>query len=82
GNIRTYHLEFKAIDIGTAELSMRAYPSVYGFDNVDTMDVICNRLKLVINAAGTASSNARLSSLKVSPGQLIPAFNEEITAYV
>lgn len=80
-NIKSYHLVFKAVKIGTAELSMRKNPSLYTFEDDTPMEVTCNRMKLLVNAAGDASSNALLADLRVSPGSLSPAFNADVKEY-
>lgn len=80
-NIRTYELVFKAVDMGTAELSMRGNPSLYTFEDDEPMEVTCNRMKLIVEAAGDASSNALLSNLKVNPGTLSPAFSTDVNEY-
>lgn len=76
----SYTLKFKALQAGNSAISVGSY-EIY---DVDTQAVSVSKVgssAVTVNAPATYSSEARLSSLKVSPGQLSPAFSSEITSY-
>lgn len=75
-----YTLKFKALQAGNSGISVGSY-EIY---DVDTQAVTVSKVgssAITVNAPATYSSEARLSSLKVSPGQLTPAFSSEVTSY-
>ena len=54
---------------------------VYDYETGMPMSVSSNILELEVKAAHTASDNASLASLKISPSQLNPAFDKNIYEY-
>ncbi len=76
----SYTLKFKALQAGNTAISVGSY-EVYDVDAqaVDVSKVGSSAVK--VNAPATYSSDASLSSLKVSPGQLSPAFSSGVTSY-
>lgn len=76
----SYTLKFKAVQAGNTAISVGNY-EVY---DVDTQAVNVTKVgssAVKVNAPATYSSEAALSSLKVSPGQLSPAFSPDVTSY-
>lgn len=76
----SHTLKFKALQAGNSTISVGSY-EIYDV-NTQTVNVTKVGTSAVkINAPATYSSEARLSSLKVSPGQLTPAFSSDVTSY-
>lgn len=73
-NSRKYILSFKAVKRGYADITMRDDVELYEYEEGYLMSVSSNTLTLAIGAAESASEDASLASLKVSPGQLTPSF--------
>ena len=76
----SHTLKFKALQAGSSTISVGNY-EIY---DVDTQAVSVTKVgssAVTVNAPATYSSEARLNSLKVSPGQLSPAFSSEVTSY-
>ncbi len=76
----SYTLKFKAIQAGNTSISVGDY-EVY---DVDAKAVTVSKpgtATVKVKAPATSSVEAALSSLKVSPGQLSPAFSPNVTAY-
>lgn len=76
----SHTLKFKALQAGNSAISVGSY-EIY---DVDTQAVTVSKVgssAVSVNAPATYSSEARLSSLKVSPGQLSPAFSSDVTSY-
>lgn len=73
-------LKFKALQAGNSTISVGNY-EIYDVDTqaVNVTKVGASAVK--VNAPATYSSEAGLSSLKVSPGQLTPAFSPDVTSY-
>ncbi len=78
---RKYIMKFKAKAIGTSEIAIKDKPEIYDFESGLDMSVSSNRLDISVTAPKTASDNADLKSLKVSPGKLSPGFDKAITEY-
>lgn len=78
---RKYTMMFRAISTGTTEISFPGRAMVYSYDTGDEMPVSSNTLSIKVKAAETASDNASLKSLKVSPAELTPEFNNDIYKY-
>lgn len=78
---RKYALEFKAIKVGKCEIEFSGQIMVYDYETGMPMSVSSNILELEVKAAHTASDNASLASLKISPSQLNPAFDKNIYEY-
>lgn len=76
----SYNLKFKALQAGNTGISVGSY-EVYDADTqaVDVTKVGSSTVK--VSAPSNYSKEAALSSLKVSPGQLTPAFSPDVTSY-
>lgn len=77
----SFSMVFKAKAVGTATITHAGTPEVATVD----LDVISltssGNSKVTINAQPTASSNAQLASLQISPGTLSPAFSAGTLEY-
>lgn len=80
-NSRKYTLEFEALKVGTARVEFYDRIMVYDFENDKEMPVSSNVLELEIKPEESASSDARLKSLKVYPAGLNPEFNPDVYEY-
>ncbi len=71
---------FKALKVGSCYVSTDTLEIVKedGFVNIGSSEASA---KITINAPKEASTNANLSSLKISPGTLTPAFSSSVTEY-
>lgn len=78
---RKYALEFKALKVGECEIEFSGSIMVYDYESGLPMSVFSNSLELEVKAAHSASDNAYLESLKISPGELNPAFDKTILKY-
>lgn len=78
---RKYALKFHALDYGEAVLSLTDETSVYTFDNGDNMSVSRDQLKIEVVSDKSASDNANLKELKITPGTLSKEFSKEDTSY-
>lgn len=78
---RKYALEFKALKLGRCEIEFSGSIMVYDYESGLPMSVFTDSLELEVKAAQTASDNAYLDSLKISPGQLNPDFDKNILEY-
>ncbi|MFU0826368.1 MAG: Cadherin-like domain-containing protein [Lachnoclostridium sp.] len=78
---RKYAIKFKAKTIGVSEIAIKDKPEVYEAESGNDMSVSSNSIKIEVKAAKSASDNANLKSLKVSPGKLSPDFDKDVTKY-
>lgn len=78
---RKYALEFQALKIGKSLIEFSSPIMVYDYESALPMSVFSDTYELEVIAAHTTSDNASLSSLKLSPAQLIPEFDKEVTEY-
>lgn len=78
---RKYVMKFKAVRIGTCEIALKDKPEVYELESGNDMSVSSNSIEIEVKPAKSASENANLKSLKVSPGKLSPEFDKKITEY-
>lgn len=78
---RKYVLEFEAIKVGKTEIEFSDPVMVYDIDTELPMSVFLDSLELEVKAAQTASDNAYLSSLKISPAELTPEFDRNVKEY-
>ena len=78
---RKYSLKFMALAPGEAVFSFKDGPELYELEDGYLMSVSCNELKIRIGAVEEVSSDASLAVLKVSPGELSPAFSPDIKDY-
>lgn len=78
---RKYALEFQALKVGASEIEFSGPVMVYDYESELPMSVFSDALELEVKAAHTASDNAYLSSLKISPAKLSPEFDKSIFEY-
>jgi hypothetical protein len=78
---RSYVMTFEAVGMGDCELSLIGSPVAYDFDTQDPMSVSSSSKIVQITAPKTASDNANLSNLKISPSTLTPTFDPEVLEY-
>lgn len=78
---RKYVLKFRAVNYGEAVLSLTDETSVYTFDTGDNMSASRNQLSIQVVSDETASDNANLKELKITPGTLNREFAKEETNY-
>lgn len=78
---RKYVLEFEALKVGITTIEFSGPVMVYESDTELPMSVFMDSLTLEVKPAQTASENAYLSSLRISPGELTPEFNKDIYEY-
>ena len=78
---RKYVLEFQALKVGTSTIEFIDPVMVYDYESGLPMSVFADSIELTIQAAQTASDNARLASLKISPAMLNPDFDKSILEY-
>ncbi|MCQ2496736.1 MAG: cadherin-like beta sandwich domain-containing protein [Lachnospiraceae bacterium] len=80
-NESKYVLRFKAVGRGYADISLRDNIELYELEEGYLMSVSSNSLMIGVDAAQTASKDASLSSLKISPGKLNPRFTADEFEY-
>lgn len=80
-NTRSYVLTFEAIGVGDCELSLVGSPVAFDYDTQDPMSISTTSKVIQILAPKTASSNADLASMKISPSSLTPSFDQGVTEY-
>ncbi len=78
---RKYIMRFTAKAMGVSEIAIKDKAEIYDLESGLAMSVSSNRLDIRVSAAKTASDNANLKSLKLSPGILSPEFDKDITEY-
>jgi hypothetical protein len=78
---RKYALEFQALKVGKTDIEFSGPVMVYDYESELPMSVFVDSFELEVNAAHTASDNAYLKSLKISPAELSPAFDKNIFEY-
>lgn len=78
---RKYALKFQALKVGTTEISFSGRAMVYDYDTGREMPVSSNTLTIKVIPAETASTNAYLKSLKISPSKISPDFDKNVLEY-
>jgi len=78
---RKYTLRFHALKQGNTEIAFSGRAMVYDFETSDEMSVSSNVLTINVNPKQTASDNAYLKSLKISPAGLVPEFDKNVFEY-
>lgn len=78
---RTYVVYFEARETGGCEIAVKEKAHVYADDGGAEMSVSSNSLSIRIEPSESASDNADLASLKISPGKLMPEFGQDVTEY-
>lgn len=76
----SYNLKFKALQAGDSAISVASY-EVYDKDTQTVEVTKVGSSSVKVAAPSSYSSEAGLSSLKVSPGTLNPAFSSDVTSY-
>lgn len=80
-SLRSYVMNFKALKQGICRFKVSGVPMVYSYDNGNSMSVRSELLDLTIHSSANASDDAKLASLRVSPGYLEPMFSPEVYEY-
>lgn len=78
---RKYALEFQTLKVGKSVIEFSGPIMVYDDEFKMPMSVSSDSFELEVNPAQTASENAYLSSLKISPAQLSPDFDKKQSEY-
>lgn len=78
---RKYALEFQALKVGKTEIEFSGQIMVYDYEAGLPMSVSSSSFELEVKAAQTASDNASLESLKISPAVLSPEFDKNVYEY-
>ncbi len=78
---RKYTIKFEATEVGICTLSFSGSVMVYDYETGAAMSVSNNTLSVNVKAPVTASSNTKLKSLQITPGQLTPEFSSDILEY-
>ncbi len=76
----SFTLKFTALKAGTTNVTVQSQ-EVYDPDSAAVSISHVGSSAVKVNAPATASHEAALASLAISPGELSPAFSEEITDY-
>ena len=76
----SYTLKFKAVQAGNTSISVGRY-EVYDSDAQAVTVSKTGTASVKVKAPATSSAEAALSSLKISPGTLSPAFSPNVTSY-
>ena len=76
----SYTLKFKAVQAGNTSISVGSY-EVYDSDAQAVTVSKTGTASVKVKAPATSSAEAALSSLKISPGTLSPAFSPSVTSY-
>ena len=79
-NVVEYNLVFNTSQAGTYDISVDTY-EVYDEDGAAINVTHVGSSAVTVNAAEALSQNADLTSLEVSPGELTPAFDPQVTEY-
>jgi len=75
-----YTLKFKALQPGSAEIKVSTQEVYDTNEKLSKVDKLGSS-KITISAQSSSSANAALTSLKISPGVLSPAFSSDVTDY-
>ena len=78
---RKYTMKFEALKLGISDIAFSGAVKAYAFDTGNEMSVSSNEITLKVKAAATASTNANLKSLKISPTKLSPDFDPSVHEY-
>lgn len=80
-NNRKYVINFTALEVGSSDIKIYDKPVIFDFETGQTMSISNSPLTIEIVATKTASNNANLSSLKISPSILEQEFNKDVLEY-
>ena len=78
---RKYTLQFEAAEAGVCKIAIDGRAMVYDYETGDDLPVSNNVLSINVKAPVTASDDASLKSLKISPSTLTPAFDKNVFDY-
>ena len=78
---RKYTLKFRALKAGVTEISFPRNIMIYEYETGDEMSVSSYDLTIEVKPEETASENAFLKSLKISPSLLTPEFDKNVFEY-
>ena len=78
---RKYTLKFEATKVGVCDISFVGRAMVYDYESGIEMSISSNVYSVDVKPKKTASDNAKLKSLKISPAELKPAFNVNTKEY-
>ena len=79
-NTLTYNIKFKALQVGTAALTVLTN-EVYDTSGNTVVISYVGGSKITIKPANRTSKNANLKTLEFNPGEISPEFNSEIIDY-
>lgn len=77
---RKYAMKFKALKNGVCNFSIQN-AVVYDYDDNNAMSLSTNQISIKVVAPETASTDAKLQTLLVAPGELIPEFSQDVYEY-
>lgn len=77
---RKYTLKFEAAEVGICKIAFSDRAVVYELEGAE-MSVSSNVLTINVVAPETASNNAKLKDLKISPSTLVPEFKTDTYEY-
>lgn len=78
---RKYVINFTALEVGTSEFKIYDKPAIFDYESGVAMSVSNSPITIEVLATKTASNNANLSSLKVSPSVLDQDFHKDNLEY-
>lgn len=78
---RKYTLKFQALKVGICDIQFSGSVMVYDINTGYEMSVSSNKLTLNVKAPATASTDAKLKTLKTSPVDIEPAFSSDVYEY-
>jgi hypothetical protein len=77
----TFTVKFKAIGVGTSNLSVNTSNSEVIGNDLEYMSISAKTGSVTVKAPVSYSTDNTLSSLEISPGVLSPAFSPNVTSY-
>lgn len=77
----SFTITFNAIAAGSATVSLNSATSIVSSMTTDSLSLTSTQGTITVKAPANYSSNNYLSSLKISPGTLSPAFSKDTTTY-
>lgn len=81
GLFRKYALRFKALQVGSCDISLSEMAMVYDYETEIEMPVSSNIFSVEVKPAQSASTNTYLKSLKIKPSELEPVFDKNTYSY-
>ncbi len=77
---RKYTMKFEAAEVGICRIAFSDRAVVYELEGAE-MSVSSNVLTINVVAPETASNNAKLKDMRISPSTLVPEFNKDTYEY-